>query len=59
MIDFILHVVTFAAWLAYTFPPLAGSKNKAAQTARAIVAAVLSGCIGYGLGHALTEVFLK
>ena len=58
MLDFILHAVAFVAWLTYTFPPLANSKNKAAQTARAIVAAVLSGCIGFGFGRAFGEVIL-
>lgn len=56
MIDFIIHAVLFVAWLTYTFPPLASSKNKAAQTARAVVMAVLSGCIGFGFGCALLEV---
>lgn len=58
MLDFILHAVAFVAWLTYTFPPLATSKNKAAQTARAIVAAVLGGCIGFGFGRAFVEVIL-
>lgn len=59
MLDFILHAGAFVAWLAYTFPPLAASKNKAAQTTRAAVGAVLSGCVGLGFGHALAEAFLK
>ena len=59
MLDFILHAVAFVVWLAYTFPPLAASKNNAAQIARAIMTAVLSACMGFGFGHALTEVFLK
>lgn len=59
MDDFILHAVAFVAWLTYTCPPFATSKNKAAQVARAIVAAVLSGCIGFGFGRAFVEVFLK
>ena len=59
MIDFILHVVIFVAWLICTFPPLAASKNRVAQITRAITKGVLSFCIGYGLGHAFMEVFFK
>ncbi len=59
MFDFILHAVAFVAWLTYTFPPLAAAKSERAQLLRAIISAVLALCIGAGLGHALTEVFLK
>lgn len=59
MIDLILHAVTFVAWLAYLCPPLAFSKNKAAQTAHHVIAAVLGACIGFGLGNAIAEVFLR
>lgn len=58
MLDFILHAVAFVAWLAYSSPSLAASKNNAARIARAIVRMVLSVCIGYGLGNAFVEVIL-
>lgn len=59
MIDLIMHTITFVAWLTYLFPPLACSKNEAAQFARGIVAAVLGASIGFSLGRAVVEVFLR
>lgn len=56
MIDLILHTVIFAAWLAYTFPPLAFSKTKGSGIARMVLGFVLSLCIGLSVGRAYSEV---
>lgn len=59
MIDLILHAVLFAAWLVYTFPPMAEPKYR---PARAVVMAVLSVCIGVTCGRAVgnfLEVLMK
>lgn len=55
MIDFILHAVTFVAWLIYTFPPLSDSKNRRVRTVRVIAMAVLGACIGFSFGWALSD----
>ena len=53
---FIVFSLALAAFLVYTVPPLASSCSFKAQVVRSIMAAVIGGCLGCGVGWSLAAL---
>lgn len=56
MFDLILWSVLVVGWFAYMFTSC--SESDAALTARAVLAAVLGGILGFGFAQALVGAFV-
>jgi hypothetical protein len=58
MINVIVQAVAFAAWIAFTCPPLAESKNKTARWVHGLCRVLVGAGIGWAFGSALSGVLI-